>query len=311
MQLHILLKLMRVFGCGLLTALIMQWTVGCEKSSGVSAAVSPPRALPMPTIGVCTSVDNADKLKAAGYDFIEGSVRRFLQPHESSKEFAKTLVIAKESSLPIYAFTGFLPGELKCVGPEASHDRVLEYARIVFDRAAQVNGKIIVFGSSGARRVPAGFDHGHATRQFIELLKRMGPIAQEYGIIVAVEPLNKRECNFLNSVNAGIEIVKAVDHPHIRLVADVYHMAMEDEGPESILKAGPLIAHVHIAEKEGRARPGVHGYDFVPYFAALNAIGYSGGISIEGRWDDFDQELAAALEYVKKQIKTAYVSIDY
>ena len=53
----------------------------------------------------------------------------------------------------------------------------------------------------------------------------MGVIAQSYGIVVCVEPLNRAESNFINTLQEGAEIVRRVNHPHIRLLADLYHMA--------------------------------------------------------------------------------------
>ena len=277
--------------------------LGCEKTPAPDSATSISyQEVEQPRIGVCTSVNNADKLKAAGYDYVEEGVQRFLVPLEPTDKFGANLVNALSASLPVYAYAGFLPGDLKCVGPEADHEAVLAYARTAFDRAGQVGSTIIVFGSGRARRVPDGFSRDEALEQFVELLENMGPIAAEYNIIVAIEPLNQRECNLINTVQQGAEIVRQVNHPNIRVLADIYHMALEDEGPQSILDAGPLLAHVHLAEKEGRTRPGVAPYDFAPYFDALRRIGYTGGISFECRWENFDEELAPALAYIKEQL---------
>lgn len=279
--------------------------IGCD-GADCPQSITPSRDIAKPTIGVCTSLGNADLLYAAGYDYIEENVQQFLKPFESADVFAANLQAATSAALPIYAYAIFLPGDLKCVGPTTQHDRILDYARTVFERAVQTGSSIIVFGSGGARRVPDGFSHDKAIEQFTDLLRRLGPIAAEFDIIVAVEPLNKNECNLINTITAGAKIVRAVDHTHIQLVADFYHMAVEGEGPESIIEAGPLIAHVHIAEKDRRAAPGTAGFDFVPYFAALRQIGYTGGISIECRWQNFDAELAPALVYVNEQLAEAW-----
>jgi sugar phosphate isomerase/epimerase len=130
----------------------------------------------------------------------------------------------------------------------------------------------------------------------------MGPVARAHGIFVVIEPLHRGECNFINSVSEGAEIVREVNDPHIRLLADIYHMLREDEGPASIASAGPLIGHCHIAEKDGRTPPGVHGDDFTPYLDALRRIGYTGGISIECRWNNLGYELPVAVETLEVQI---------
>jgi sugar phosphate isomerase/epimerase len=256
----------------------------------------------MPQIGVCTGVNNADMLAEMGYDYIEEGVRNFLAPHQDEEVFLKNLEIASKSPIPVLACNSFLPGDMKCVGPDIVHPQILEYARIAFRRAQKAGVEIIVFGSGGSRRIPEGFSKDEATNQFISLLKQMAPIAGEYNVIIVLEPLRSGETNFVNSVAEGAVIVEKVGHPNFRLLADIYHMLMEDEGPESIINHASLLDHMHIAEKEGRSIPGTHGEDFTPYFEAMKTARYKGRISIEGRWESMEAQAPVALETMKKQM---------
>ena len=256
-----------------------------------------------PAIGVCTSIDNHAKLKANGYAYIEENVKRFLVPQENEEAFQKNYAKLKDSGMEVYACNSFLPGSLKSTGPDIKHDQILAYSETAFRRAQMAGIKVIVFGSSGSRSVPDGFDKQRAISQFIDLLKRMGPIAKKYDVTVCIEPLNKKESNIINSVAEGLDIVKQADHPNIQLLADIYHMALEDEPAENIVKAEKYLRHVHLAEKEGRTSPGTSNFDFVPYFQALKKIDYKGRISIECRWGNFDNELPVAFGYLKEQIQ--------
>jgi sugar phosphate isomerase/epimerase len=103
-------------------------------------------------------------------------------------------------------------------------------------------------------------------------------------------------------VSEGGKIVEEVNHPNFRLLADFWHMMMENEGPESIEMYGHLIHHTHIAEKEGRTAPGTHGEDFTPYFQALKNVGYKGMISIESNWDDMDKRAGPAIKTIRAQL---------
>ena len=256
-----------------------------------------------PDIGVCTSISSAEVLNANGYDYIEERVGGFLVPNESDEKFESKLKQLEQSGFRVYACNSFIPGSLKSTGPKTKHDEILAYVEIAFARAQKAGIKRIVFGSSGSRGIPKAFDHSKAKAQFVELLKRMGPIAQKYDVTVVVEPLNTKECNFITSVTQGAEIARLVNHPNIKLLADIYHMLRENEGPESIVAAGDLLMHVHIAENEGRRCPGTNKEDFTPYLAALKEIGYTGSISMEGRWDKFADELPGAITYLKGQIE--------
>lgn len=260
------------------------------------------RAVFAPRIGVCTSVANAGVLHQSGADYIEAGVRRFLVPDKPEDAFAPNLKAARECGLPVLAANGFLPGSLKSTGPDANHEGVLNFAETAFKRARRAGIKTIVFGSSGSRTVPEGFDHGKAEQQFIALLKKMGPLAGRHDVAVAVEPLRERETNFINTVPQGAKIVRAVNHPNIRLLADIFHMLRMDEPPRHIREASDLIIHVHIAEKAKRTPPGVAGDDFTGYFQALKDIGYKGLISIECGWKDLPQQLPVAVKTMRAQM---------
>ena len=55
-----------------------------------------------------------------------------------------------------------------------------------------------------------------------------------------------------------------------------------------------------------RTAPGVAGDDFRAYFKALKAIGYTGGISIEGSWGkNFDEQLVKARAVLGEQFQSA------
>jgi sugar phosphate isomerase/epimerase len=255
-----------------------------------------------PGIGVCTGFNNAGLLSGLGYSFIEEGVRGFLVPDKPEAEFLEKLEHARGAGLPVIACNSFLPGNMKSVGPDAVHDDILHFAETAFRRARMAGVKIIVFGSGGSRRLPENFSREKALSQFISLGKQMAPLAGEHGVTIVLEPLNRRECNFINSLEDGAEIVIAVDHENYMLLADIYHMKMDDEDPANIQRFGNLISHVHIAEKEGRAAPGTHGEDFSPWFRALARTGYEGCISVECRWDDMAAQAGPAFATITRQV---------
>ena len=255
-----------------------------------------------PDIGVCTSVKNAALLREAGAGYIEAGVRGLLVPDQSDDAFAAKLAEAKSCGLPVAAANGFLPGSLKSTGPDANHEGVLRFAETAFKRARQVGITTIVFGSSGSRTIPDGFERTKAERQFLALLEKMGPLAKAGGVTVAIEPLNKGETNFINTLPQGATIVAAVNHPNIRLTADIFHMLRMEEPPQHIRDAARLVQHVHIAEKKERTAPGVHGDVFQPYFQALKDIGYKGRVSIECRWQEMPKQLPVAIRFLREQM---------
>lgn len=253
-------------------------------------------------IGICTNYTNGEIMNQNGYSYIEAGVGNFLMPNKEDTVFRAMLLKASESPLPIKVCNGFIPKELKSVGPNAAHNEILEYMETAFTRAKEVGVEIIVYGSGGSRSIPEEFTHQEATVQLIDLFKKMSPIAEKYNVIVVLEPLNTKECNIINSVAEGAELVKQVNHPNFRLLVDIYHMKMEEESPDKIVEYGEYIKHVHVAEKEGRAAPGTNNEDLSPYYRALKAINYKGKISIECSWVDFDKQMPIAIKTIKQQL---------
>jgi len=274
-----------------------------------STAVLPVAALPVadpafdPILGSTGSLTRGPALAAAGGRFIEVSCRSSLVPEKPEADFLPRLTALRASPVPAVAANSFLPGSLQCTGPEADHEAVLKYVERAFARAERAGIRTLTFGSAGARSLPDGHDDQDLARlQFTALLARMAPLAARHGVTVSVEPLRMQETNFLNRVSEALPIVRAVDHPHVRITADIYHMLSVNEPPSSIEEAGDYVHHVHIAEKAGRTAPGVAGDDFRPYLRALARIGYDGRISIECRWSAFDAEIAPALEALRVQL---------
>lgn len=274
--------------------------------AGAGCLASPPRLFAAGSwtcaLGVCSSVDNWVVLKKAGADYVEASVQGMLKPNAPETGIAKALADLRANAIPVPACNGFLPGDLKLVGPDAKPDAAVAYATQAFERAKRVGTSIIVLGSGGSRKVPDGFDHIKADEQFVAILKRLGAAAEPFGVTVAMESLNRRETNFGNTLRDCLRYVNAVGHPRVRLTADLYHMMRENEGPEAILDAGSRIVHVHVAEKAERTPPGTAGDDFKPYLAALKKAGFSGRMSLECRWKDFNAEVGPALTAFKAQL---------
>lgn len=249
--------------------------------------------------GVNQSVESSAAAKAAGATIITIATDS-LAPADSEEKVSKKLETYKASALPILACNSFIrPKHLRCVGEEANHDEVLKWAEVVFSRIQKVNGKMVIFGSGGSRALKNGWPKEKADLQFVELLKKMGPIAQKYGVTVALEQLNSGECNYINTISEAAAILRAVDHPNVRLLADLYHMAKEGDTPEDLKAAADLLVHVEIAEKNGRTYPGIKGDDFRPFLRVLRDAGYKGAVSIEGSGKP--EQLAPAIQEIKKQ----------
>ena len=89
-----------------------------------------------------------------------------------------------------------------------------------------------------------------------------------------------------------LALVQAVDHPHLRLMLDLYH-AQIGEGNliELVRRAAPWIGEIQVADVPGRCEPGTGEINYPAIARALAAIGYRGTIGLEA-WASGDDELA-------------------
>lgn len=255
-------------------------------------------------IGLCGGVGKDSLAKANGLGYIEASVTDFLIPEKSEEEFAAKREYARKSLVPIYSANGFYPGDIRLVGPDADIERAVKYANTAIRRASELGLKVLVLGSSKARSIPEGWSREQAEEQFLQLLGSMAPTAEKYDIKIAIEPLQKSETNFINTVREGAEMARRTGSDNICVLADIFHMTRVGEGPDGIIDSADKLVHCHIAENESRTAPGVKGDDFTPYFEALKAIKYTGGISMECGWgDDQQKQLPLSMEFMRQQME--------
>lgn len=238
-------------------------------------------------------------LHNSGYDFAELGVGLLSDMIE--QDFAQVKEIIKRSPIKVLAFNSFMPKRLPLTGPSVSKDAVDEYVHKSMARISEIGGRCIVFGSSGARNVPDGFPVAQAMDQlrwFLDLCERY---AAQYDLVIAIEPLNKKESNIINTVAEAVELASSLNLPHIKVLADSYHMYLEHEAFGVLYKAAPWLEHVHISEAD-RSCPGAskqREMDFQALFSTLKRIGYDKGISMECRFDDFELQNPQALSFVK------------
>ncbi len=103
------------------------------------------------------------------------------------------------------------------------------------------------------------------------------------GAPIMLEPLNRYETHFVNTLEQGAEFCRRVNRPGIRIMADFFHMSIEEADiAESIRRSAPFIRYVHVADSN-RQQPGRGHLDFLPGFRALKQAGYDGYLGVECR----------------------------
>ncbi len=248
-------------------------------------------------IGWCAPLQEAERLYRFGFDFIELPLASFGLEDRTSFESAKEALSA--SVLPTSAFNVFFPSGLRVVGEEVDGVRMRNYLGRATDLLDHAQAKVAVLGSAAARSVPEGFDRTRAEDQFLQALSWCADAVEGTGITVAIEPLNRKESNLINSVAEAVSFAERINRPQIRVLADFYHMDEENEPLEALLNCARWLVHIHVADT-GRRNPGSGVYDYNQFTSLLKEIGYNGAISAECKLKDAESEMRQSLTFLRR-----------
>ena len=179
---------------------------------------------------------------------------------------------------------GMFPPQHDLLGDIAQQQSCLNYAHQLIDLAAAIGSKTIAgpfYSYVGHCNM---YDERERQRQF-ELvaghLKALATIAQQSGVTIALEPLNRFETDFINTLAQARRMIEAVGSPALKIHADTFHMHIEeDHSPTAVREAGSLIGHVH-ASANHRGVPGRDQVDWTGVFQSLRDINYTGDMAIE------------------------------
>ncbi len=249
-------------------------------------------------IGCCAPLEQASPVAAAGFDFLECTVVS-LKPEADAEAFEPIRRQAEQSPVPIEVCNIFLPGDLKIVGPAIDEERTDRYLQTALQRVQAMGADTVVFGSGRSRTIPDGFGREQAEEQIIAFLQRAASYAGPLGVVIAIEPLNRGESNIINTVPEALALARRVGHPSVQVLADLYHMQKDAETLANILEAGPYLRHIHVADT-GNGPPGSGSYPYPEFAASLRAAGYTGRVSVECNWNDFDREAAPAVAFLRE-----------
>ena len=117
--------------------------------------------------------------------------------------------------------------------------------------------------------------------RFIEFYRELLGRAEGSAGSVLLEPLNRYESCYLNSVDDNLRVLEEVAHPNAGLLPDTFHMSIEERSiPDALRRAGDQVRHVHLGDNN-RLLPGDGALDWPAIFQALRDIGYDGAVNLE------------------------------
>lgn len=201
--------------------------------------------------------------------------------HWSNKDLVAVKTALVDTGLPL---SGILCEPISRITDPAQHAVFLDGVRASL-AAARKLGAAVLIAQAGDDRPGIPREAQHAA--LVKVFREAATLLEGSGVVIAIEPLNDRVDHpgyYLTSTVEGLDIVDEVDRPEVRLLYDIYHSAMMGEHTEDVLDGRvDRIAHVHLADTQGRGQPGSGTMDWAARIDWLESHGYGGFIGLEYR----------------------------
>jgi sugar phosphate isomerase/epimerase len=135
----------------------------------------------------------------------------------------------------------------------------------------------------------------------LESFTTLAAHAQKVGVEIWLEPLNRYEDHMINRLEQAASLIDEIGIPSFRIIADTYHMNIEEADPLSSLRRhAPYLGHIQVSDSN-RLEPGAGHVDFAAVIATLDEVGYDRWYAIESRFSATAEEsLPASAAFLRR-----------
>jgi D-psicose/D-tagatose/L-ribulose 3-epimerase len=219
------------------------------------------------------------KGKSMGFDVVELPVEA-----ETDIDYAQAAEAYKRSGLQCVV----------CAVMGASRDPAHEdqtvqrggvaYLKHLVDAVSTMGGRLVagpLYSAVGRQWQATADQRRRDLERCAKNLKEVARYAQDKGVTLAVEPLNRFETSFINLTEQAVELLRLVDSPNLKLMMDTFHANIEEKSlGRAIETAGRDLVHLHANEND-RGTPGSGHVPWGEIASALKKVKFSGTLTIE------------------------------
>lgn len=229
---------------------------------------------------VCDYPAVAKKVRAAGCDILEVGA-----PHIAAMtdaQLAELKAAAEDNGLILTTNIGPSKDQDLASPDPAIRKNGLEFLTGVLRAMDKIGSKSLV----GAMYSfwPCDFkytDKEAAWDTSIAEMKKLAAVAEDLGIDLCQEVLNRFETYIMTNAAEGVEYCKRVDSPRCKVLLDTFHMNIEEDNiPAAIRLTGDYLGHIHVGEAN-RKLPGQGSLDWKAIAAAVHDVHYDGNVVME------------------------------
>lgn len=219
-----------------------------------------------------------ETLARLGYDGAELMVRDVSQLQAATIKAA-----AATHKLEIKAVsTGQLHKEDHLSLNDIDRDRrklAVSRTKAVVDFAAEFGAQVNIGNLRG--HLPVTGSRQDSVARTRESLVDIAAHAASNKVTIGLEPQCRFVMNWLNTVAETIEFIRSMETRNVKLLFDVYHAGMEEASVfASMIVARDRLSWIQVSDSNRRA-PGMGRVHFGDVLRVLDALGYTGYVSVE------------------------------
>lgn len=175
---------------------------------------------------------------------------------------------------------GMVAHGLSLTNADGDHRRrACDFVKQMIDFGARYAAPAIIGSMQG--KWGGDIDRDQALSFLRDSLNELGDHASSHNVKLFYEPLNRYETNLLRTVEEGVNFVETLQTDAVELLADLFHMNIEESDLAAALRAGGRhIGHIHFVDSNRQAAGRGH-MEYAPIMKALSDIGYEGYLCAE------------------------------
>lgn len=219
------------------------------------------------------------KIAEMGFDAVEIPMT---QP-EVSEPLAEEI---RKTGLRVSLCAAMSPGrDLSNFDPQVRAN-TMEYLTKCLETGAKLGADVFagpLYAGGGKRHLLPPDEAEREWELAVQGLRALSARAQEYGVRLAIEPLNRYRSSVVNTAEQALRMVNDVDDDFLGIHFDTFHAGIEEEdlcgAVERVLAAGKMF-HFHACANH-RGAPGQGFFPWEQIFGLLRSHGYQGHVTME------------------------------
>jgi D-psicose/D-tagatose/L-ribulose 3-epimerase len=219
------------------------------------------------------------KVREMGFDIIEICIE-----DPATIDASRISEALKENDLKATICGAFGPDRDASSEDRNIRANTISYLKACIDAAQELGSPFVagpMYSATGKTRLLSSDERAKQWSLAIETLKPVADYAGQRSVQLAIEPLNRFETDFINTVEQGMDLVGRIGASNVGFLLDTFHMNIEEKDiAAAIRKAGSKVFHFHSCEND-RGTPGTGHVEWKEVASALREINYQGPVVIE------------------------------